>query len=406
MTGYNKLTQRLMAEGYTAEHHPEYVYVSGMCGKKTLDNFDGGFQYYYWYIAERVYKTPCGMQCKGNFAHTGLSWYGTEYRHENDCPWILCPKGEVDCKLRDEPFRSQGTGVLCRHCTVHPVEEEYQYEGSCEAERHLLDDEIRRKKTSLILEKNHHICENHMFYEIRTKEWEFHYNPMNCANGYCRAQSSDFEGGGWCPVLNRYLSKDKGNVFYDVKYSGRDYSKDGTLFEGERFEHIIKGKQMFNKPIRLDIAKVIANLCHDEVKQRARWNNKDYDALILFRAERGEIDFQWEVLNIRAEKKVTRDLEQDLKDIEDGITVTHAYDIQKAKKREKSERRAKAKQKRIEQIEKLILKNGYDNLKEIEQNRACKLLDVNRIDELDAQYIESLQEQKKKPKQLSLFDFM
>ena len=34
----------------------------------------------------------------------------------------------------------------------------------------------------------------------------------------------------------------KGNVFYDVKYSGRDYTKDGTLFEGERFEHIIKGK--------------------------------------------------------------------------------------------------------------------------------------------------------------------
>ena len=405
MAEYNLLTKRLLVEGYTAEDHPDYVYIDGM-GKKSLDNFHGGFSYYFWYVAEKTYKTPCGMQCKGKFAHAGLSWLGGEYNYENDCPIIICPKGECDCQLRDEPFKSQGTGVLMRHCIVHPVDEEYHYEGSCEAERHLLDDKIRRDKTSFILEKNHHVCEDHMMYNQREKKWEFHYNPMACANGFCRAQTSDFQDGGWCPVLNKHLSKDKGNVFYDVKYSGRDYTKDGTLFEGERFEHIIKGKQLFNKSIRLDIARVIANLCQDEIKQRARWNTKDYDCLTFFRAERGEIDFSWEVLNIRAEKKVSRDLEQDLKDIDDGITVTHEFDTQKAKKKAKSDRRNLAKQKRIDRIEKLILSKGYENLEKIEQNRACKLLDFDRIDELEAQRIENMQNQKSEPVQMSLMDYL
>lgn len=406
MTGYNKLTEELLKQGYTVENHPDYVMVASGYNRKTLDNFKGGFEYYGWYIYEKTFKTPCGLLCKGNFAHTGLSWNGTDYTYENDNPWILCPKGECDCQMREEPFKSEGTGVLCRHCIVHETAEEWQYEKSCEAELHLYDDMIRRKKTSFILEKNNHVCENHMHLDIHTKEWSFNYNPMSCANGFCRAQSSDFTDGGYCPVLNKYLSKEKGNVFYDVKYSGRDYTKDGTLFEGERFEHIIKGKQLFDKSIRMDIARVIANLCKDEIKHRARYNNRDYDSLTMFRAERGEIDFHWEVLNIRAEKKRTRDLEQDLKDIENGITVTHEFDRQKVKKQEKSNKRAEAKEKRIKHVEKLILKSGYDNMDYQDKKKAAKLLDLVDIKKLDKQHKEIVEKEKEAPKQLSLFDYM
>lgn len=404
MAEYNKLTQRLLAEGYTVENHPKYAYIGGMCGRKTLDNFKGGFEYYGWYVFEKTYKTPCGMQCKGKFAHTGMSWNGVEWCYENDNPWIICPKNMMGCQLREEPFKSEGTGVLSRHCVVHEVDEEYSYEGSCEAERHLCDDEIRRKKTSFILQKNSHVCENHMRYDLHLKEWVFNYDPMQCANGFCRAQSSDFDDGGWCPVLNKRLSKEKGNVFYDVRYSGRDYSKDGTLFEGERFERIVKGKQLFNKPIRLDIARVIANLCKDDIRRRERWNTNEYRSLIYFRAERGEIDFQWEVINVRAEKRATRDLEQDLKDIEDGIQVTHEFDIRKAKKKAKSDRRAAAKQKRADRIKRMIIEEGYENLKLTDQNRAMKLLSVGEIDELDEQHYELLQKKDEEPRQLSLFD--
>lgn len=407
MSKYNKLTQKLLAEGYTVENHPDYVMISGGAfNDNKLDNLDGGFIYYGWYAFEKTFKTPCGMLLKGNFANNGLSWLGYEYCYENDCPYIICPKDKCNCSLRDEPFKSKGDGVLAYHCIVHETNEPYVYEGSCEACRKLHDDQIRRDKISFILEKNHHVCEHHMRYDKRAGKWIFAYNPMSCANGYCSAQSTDFKDGGWCPVLNKYISKDKGNVYYDVRYWGRDYSKDGTLFEGEQFETIIKGKQLFNKPIRLDIARVIANTCKDEIRQRARWNTHDYDSLTFFRAERGEIDFHWEVLNIRAEKKRVRDLEQDLQDIADGIQVIHEIDEQKKKKDGKRKRTALAKQKRIDRLKKTIISRGWDDLDAVEQNRACKVLNVTEIDELDAQHYEQLQNATSEPKQMTLFDYM
>ena len=168
MNKYNLLTKKLLEQGYTADNHPDYVMIGGTMMNKSLDNFDGGFIYYGWYIYERIFKTPCGMLLKGKFANSGLSWLWKEYNYENDCPWIICPKGECDCQLRDEPFKSQGTGVLCRHCIVHETDEEWHYEGSCEAERHLLDDQI----LSMILQSNNRICENHMRYDIHTKKMD------------------------------------------------------------------------------------------------------------------------------------------------------------------------------------------------------------------------------------------
>lgn len=407
MTEYNLLTKRLLEEGYTETNHPDYVVVgSGSFGNNKLDNLDGGFKYYRWYVYDKTYKTPCGIQCKGNFAHCGLSWLGKEYNYENDNPYILCPKDEPDCKLRDEPFRSKGTGVLKFHCPVHMVEEKYHYDGSCEEARHLWDDKIRREKTSFILEKNGHVCEEHMDFDRESHVWKFRYNPMACSKGYCRAQTSDFKDGGYCPVLNKRISREKGNVFYDIEYSGRDYSKDGTFFEGERFKTIIKGRQLFEKPIRLDIARVIANLCKDEISSRARWNSRDYDALTMFRAERGEIDFHWKVLNIRAEKRIVRDLEQDLNDIENGITVVHERERLKGKKEEKRAKRAEAQQKAIKKLEKLILKDGYGELSYSDQNRAIKLIGAERIDELEAEREEAMKNPKKEPEQMSIFDFI
>ena len=43
---YNALTKRLLAEGYTADRHPDHVRVDvSTWEKKTLDNFYGGFTY-------------------------------------------------------------------------------------------------------------------------------------------------------------------------------------------------------------------------------------------------------------------------------------------------------------------------------------------------------------------------
>ena len=231
---YNELTKRLISEGYTADNYPEYVNLPPSNYQKAgqndpLNNFNGGFEYFYWYAAERTYKTPCGLLCKGKFTHAGMSWHGTDYKHENDIVTIRCPKGCTDCKLRDEPFKSEGNGVMTMVCAVRYTQEEWHYQGSCEELQKLYDSEILRKRTAFELEKHGRACRLHMHFDDKTQQWKFIYDPMTCAGGYCEAMR-----GLPCPVLGRKLSKEKGNVFFDIEYEGKDYSKDGTLFEGDR----------------------------------------------------------------------------------------------------------------------------------------------------------------------------
>lgn len=163
---------------------------------------------------------------------------------------------------------------------------------------------------------------------------------------------------------------------------------------------------MFNKPIRLDIAKIYARQCKDHIWRKARYNNTYFDALTLYKAERGEIDLTMRVLNIRAEKRIVRDFEADIADIEAGITVIHEFDRKKAEKAYKAEKRKEAQEKRIKAVEKKIIKNGFESLETIDKRRAEKLLDDNRIYELDARHYEILNEEKNKPIQMTLFDVM
>ena len=59
---------------------------------------------------------------------------------------------------------------------------------------------------------------------------------------------------------------------------------------------------------------------------------------------------------------------------------------------------------RIEKIEQRILQIGYGNMEPYEQERCCKYLDFDRIDELEAIREENLKKEREKPVQLSLFD--
>ena len=94
---------------------------------------------------------------------------------------------------------------------------------------------------------------------------------------------------------------------------------------------------------------------------------------------------------------------QDLQDIKAGIEIYHASDEEKRIKEQKHEKRENAKQKRIEKIEQRILQIGYGNMEPYEQDRCCKYLDFDRIDELEAIREERLKEQALEPVQLSLF---
>ena len=92
---YNELTKRLLKEGYTAEHHPDYVTIRGW--NKDLDNFYGGFSYQSWWIYEQTFRTPCGLQVQGLHVMSSMSFMGLDWTYENDLAYIHCPY-RTDCE--------------------------------------------------------------------------------------------------------------------------------------------------------------------------------------------------------------------------------------------------------------------------------------------------------------------
>lgn len=403
MRGYNELTKRLLAEGYTVDNYPKYVYPGRTCQNKEnpLDNLDGGFEYYRWYVYEKAFRTPCGLMCKGTLCMTGLTYLDQEWNFENDMATIHCPYHKCDCDSKDA--RLPRAGVLKDFCNVHMTDEEYQYEGSVEEILKLWEDQIRREKISFSLQRNGKVCDLHMHYNRDDEKWEMHYDPGTCARFRCKGHANNVGERGICPILGRELCREKGNVYYDLKISFRRKDLDGTLFDGQIDTQIKKGIRVFEHPVSMDICRNYAKLCKDEIKWKV--HSKYHDK--LFFAERYEgHEFAVEVLNIRAEQKESRDLMQDLQDIKDGIQIVHVSDAKKREKEQKREKRRQAKEKRIAAIEKKILSVGYGNLESIEQHRACKLLGFDRIDELEVIREAKLKEEQEKPVQLSLFDMM
>lgn len=118
--------------------------------------------------------------------------------------------------------------------------------------------------------------------------------------------------------------------------------------------------------------------------------------------------FGWkvEVTNIRAEQRESRDLMQDLQDINDGIEIVHASDQKKREKDQKKARRQTAAEKRIQKLEKKLIDIGYENLPETSLDRvhADKWFDPDRLEELAEMRKRKLKEEQERPVQLSLFD--
>lgn len=390
MREHNLLTQRLLAEGYTKDNYPDYV--------KGYNDFYGGFEYKVSYRDKLTYITPCGLLCKGETAMGGMAFCGQNWEFENDCPTIICPLYVKNCDKTYECFKNSD------RCPVCLTDKKWIYEGSVEELKKNNEEEKERLKQEFIKIHNNRVCEKHMKYDPYKKEWVFHYDATTCANGECRAQTTAFLDGALCPVLNRVITREKGNVYYDVRFWGRDYTKDGTLFEGEQFQRVIKDVPLYQKPIRLEVAKAIAKTGREYIEFMVRYNSKWYDSMTMYKAELGEIDLHWAVENIRAEKKIVRDLEADLKDINDGVRITHELDERRRIKQEKSEKKQKNKDKRIDALERKVIAKGYENLSESDKRAVVKYIEQNRIKELKRLHEE--ESKKVTPTQISLFDLL
>ena len=164
-------------------------------------------------------------------------------------------------------------------------------------------------------------------------------------------------------------------------------------------KHISKGNRFFEKPCSIDICEAFVKTNGAEEIRYWYEINHSFERFI-------NPTWKFEILNVRAEQKESRDLMQDLQDIKAGIQIYHASDDEKAVKEHKRERRQKALEKRKANMEKRILEVGYCNMDGFEQNKACKLLDWDRIDELEAIREQKIKEEQIKPVQINLFDMM
>lgn len=392
MKEYNLLTQRLLLEGYTTENYPDYVCLPGSCwGKNPLQNLSGGFEYTRQHRAQMVLKTGCGLLVKGNHFIGSMSYMGILWILENDNPVITCPYRKDSCDLRNPVLGGAHGGGLSKilKCDCHQTNEPYDYEKSIDKAS---DDEASKRKQkyeAFVKSRNGHVCQWHAHYNDWTGEWLHNYDPMICARHCVNA-------GGTCDFTHLPISRKKGNVFYDIKISYIRH--DGTLFDGEKIVRVNKGVRLFETAKSMTICEAAARKCRQKIIDREKMKR---DSEIFL--------YGWdvEVLNIRAEHRESRDLMQDLEDIQNGIQIIHDSDLDRQKKEEKKERRRQAQQKKIERLEKKLLDIGYQNMEEysIDKVHADKWLGEERIAELEEMRRKKLEGEKNKPVQMSLFDF-
>lgn len=388
----NLLTKGLLAAGYTVEDHPDYVVLSdNYGGGKSLDNFDGGFRFEWRWLYEQTFRTPCGLLCKGRQCHSGLSYMGIRWTFENDMATVCCPYEKADCRMKHEYL--QKNKVIRFWCEVHMTAEEYRYEGSVEQLEKLHEKEIREKEMKFSLERGGRVCREHMIFDRDTQEWQMHYDPYRCGQRQCC---------GLCPILGHELDEKKGNVFYDVKIRRQRIDLDGTLFEGQVDTNITRGRKLFSHPVGMDICRACVKLCRDKIEGKVRM---EYFSE-LFHAERYGKEFTVEVQDIRAERRESRDLMQDLEDIRSGIRVVHASDMEKLEAKAKKERRKKTHEAALKRLEKKLLKDGYGSLEEfsLDKRHADRWLGEERIAQLERQRQES--ERRESHVQISLSDLV
>lgn len=397
---YNKLTQNLLAQGYTADQFPPYVHIANTTYTKEnpLRNFYGGFEYNVSYADRCTFLTACGLQCKGKSCLSNLSYGGIDWTFENDNPIIRCPYGKKDCKEK-HPLLQDTCSFTCDRCEVHMTKEEYHYDGSVEYLQKLNEQRVEKEKKEFIALHHGRACEHQMHY---SKEgiWTMNYNPIICGNMDCRGSAVDECGFFYCPILNRGLNGSRGNVFYDLKFTYTRSDLRGTFWDGQIDSSIQRGLRFFKSPVSMDICQNVVKLCQDEIRRKV---DIEYQYQKYMTASKGEV-YNVDVINVRAEQKECRDLMQDLQDLRDGIRISYYADDKKEQQEKKREEKRIRQEKAVLKIEKKIRLNGYDSLDRSEKKIADKNLDQQRIAELEQERLR--QQDEIQHKQMNLFDFM
>ncbi|UYO61830.1 hypothetical protein LNN31_13705 [Acetobacterium wieringae] len=374
----NELTKRLIAEGWTKEKHPDWV--------NDYDWFYGGFRYTSKHLDSLVFATACGLLIEGSHWGNGTSSYmGIDWIPENNNPTVKCPRGKVGCELNHEIFKNNPFGggrAKMVYCVCHLTGDEFSYDRSL---KKVTDIEFERRDALFReYQKKYRVCQFQSGFNEWKDRWSHHYDPID----YCPKY-----GCSYCTVLKKELSKKRGNVFYDLKITRPGIYR-GFLTKEHEIT-ITKGKKALSKPVSMDICEIIAKTQKRKIldKEEMRLHAE------IFLEPRIKV----EILNIRAERRESKDILQDLQDVREGFIVSHESDLNAAAKEKKSERREEAKEKKKKKLSEKIIKNGLEQLSELDFCRARKVLSKEEFRELEAEHQKSLEVKPEKFEQLSLF---
>lgn len=331
----NELTKKLYTEGYTRESYPDYVVWSDW----------QNFGYKWEYALTLTWETPCGLLIEGDSAQgRGIAcsdkfYNGVWYCAENNNPLVRCHNN--GCKYAIP-------GIKIPHCPVHLSDRPYNYEGSFE--------QIDNKRIAA----------------------EKHLKKSVCKRGYVHCDNA------LCIRRNEPQEKPNVNIFYDIR---RTWITRRGLIDDKNIE-IEKSVKVFARPVTRSCAErwmkqretgefdpLIPKMTPEDRRQQYFTKmHRTYPGYDYF-------EFHYEVENVRIESiRAKRDLAQDLADIAEGITVTHASDNLKAAAQAKRDRRIKVKGKRIKRLERLMREVGYENLADIDKCRVDKAINKGEME--------------------------
>jgi len=396
MFEYNELTKELLAQGFDENHHPDYVRVANG-GGRSLRNIYGGFEFVRMYADQFVYATGCGLMVMGRNVIDDMTCGGITHSHENNNPVAVCPFKRIGCKENFAPElaeRRSGTEFcFCVYCECHRTDKPYDYSKSVEFEKSKTEHRKREKYEEFSKKRNGQVCIQHMRYNDSTDEWFLNYDPKACTNG-CPNHYQ------YCNILRKSFSGKKGNVFYDIKATWQNIKREGEqigLFDADQGVRIEKGLQVFKSPVPMEICEAYARIGKKDILWLYEMNHS-YEKF-------WNKTMKYEILNIRAERKETRNLMQDLEDIKNGISVTHASDNDKAKKQTKKDAKLKRKEDERQKLIRKIEKAGtLDGMTESEVRRIYKCLTSEEIQRAKRNHKEKPKQEE--ARQMSLFDMM
>lgn len=376
MREINELTKKLLSEGYTKENPPDFV--------REWNDFYGGWEYTFKYQKNLVFKTGCGLLVRGDHWHSGVMYFmGVTWSLENGNPTIRCPYDNAECQENHPLLRGHESFCYFVHCRCHETQEEYEYEKSIDKVSNDIAAEKQRLFEEFKARKHGRVCEMSCHFNERTKRWEQQYNPVEiCSKRKCS----------YCSILCKELSRKKGNVFYDVRETREDTSE--GLFNQGDIVTVTKGIRFLDKNVSIDICKIIAKKYVDSIEKQFQGR---HFSEVFFSKYHGK-KYEYEIFNIRAEARESRDLEQDLEDIKNGITVVHQSDLDNDKKTAKKERQQKSLEARIKKYRKMLADTGFNNLDSTNKIRIRKMVEKGFLteDEINREPI-------KKAEQLTLF---